>query len=172
MSFKKLNLFLLIFLFLTPTKGEDLSIVETKHDYNVFFGTFDTIDKEGDDQTNLIGLEHKNINLYRDTILGKFSPISGAFISGKNSIYLYTGIQAKYEIGPLSLIPSFTPGYYEKGNGKDLGSELEFKSEIRLDINIFKDSKIGYSYNHISNNDWGNINPGIDNQQFSFSTIF
>ena len=172
MSFKKLNLFLLIFLFLTPTKGEDLSIVETKHDYNVFFGTFDTIDKEGDDQTNLIGLEHKNINLYRDTILGKFSPISGAFISGNNSIYLYTGIQAKYEIGPLSLIPSFTPGYYEKGNGKDLGSELEFKSEIRLDINIFKDSKIGYSYNHISNNDWGNINPGIDNQQFSFSTIF
>ena len=34
---------------------------------------------------------------------------------------------------------------------------LEFKSEIKLsfDLEIFKDTKIGYSYSHISNNDWG-----------------
>ena len=172
MNFKKLNLFLLLFLFLTPVKSEVLKLSENKHEYNLYAGTFDTIDKEGDDQTNLLGFEHKNTNLFRKTILGKFSPVSGAFVSGNNSVYLYTGIQAEYGIGPISLIPSFTPGYYEKGNGKDLGSALEFKSEIRLDINIFKNSKIGYSYNHISNNDWGNINPGIDNQQFSFSKNF
>tara|TARA_B100000787_G_C16085041_1_gene246251 strand:- start:115 stop:633 length:519 start_codon:yes stop_codon:yes gene_type:complete len=172
MNFKKLNLFILVLLFLTPVKSEELTISETANEYNFYSGTFDTIDKEGDDQTSLVGLEHKNVNLYRDTILGKFSPVSGMFISGNSSIYLYTGIQAEYGMGPLTLIPSFTPGYYEKGDGKDLGSALEFKSEIRLDINIFKGAKIGYSYNHISNNDWGNINPGIDNQQISFSKTF
>ena len=98
--------------------------------------------------------------------------MSGGFISGKNSVYLYTGVQAEYEFGPLKIVPSFAPGYYEAGGGKDLGSPLEFKSEIKLNFDIFENSKIGYSYSHISNNDWGDINPGIDNQQISFSKNF
>ena len=73
---------------------------------------------------------------------------------------MYTGVQAEYEIGPLNIIPSFAPGYYEQGDGKDLGMALEFKSEIKFSFDIFKDSKLGYSYSHISNNDWGDKNPG------------
>ena len=49
---------------------------------------------------------------------------------------------------------------------------LEFKSELKFSFDIFKDSKIGYSYSHISNNDWGDINPGVDNQAISFSKNF
>ena len=41
----------------------------------VYTGTFDVIDKEGDDQTSLFGIEHKNPNLFRNTFLGKFSPV-------------------------------------------------------------------------------------------------
>ena len=40
----------------------------------------------------------------------------------------------------MNISPSFTPGYYDKGNGKDLGSALEFKSEIKVGFDIFKDS--------------------------------
>ena len=93
-------------------------------------------------------------------------------MTGDNSLYLYTGIQAEYNLGFLNIIPSFAPGYYEAGDGKDLGSALEFKSEIKFDINIFKNTTIGYSYNHISNNDWGSINPGSNNEQLSISTKF
>ena len=93
-------------------------------------------------------------------------------IFGKNSVYVYTGIEAQYNLGPMKIAPSFTPGYYEKGGGKDLGSALEFKSEISLSLDIFEDTQIGYSYNHISNNDWGSVNPGTDNQIISFSTKF
>ena len=81
-------------------------------------------------------------------------------------------MQAEYSLGPVNILPSFAPGYYEAGDGKDLGSVLEFRSEIKFDINIFKNSKIGYSYNHISNNDWGERNPGINNQQISISRNF
>ena len=77
-------------------------------------------------------------------------------MTGDNSVYLYTGIEGQYGIGKLKILPSFTPGVYEKGNGKDLGSVLEFKSEIKIGFDIFENSKIGYSYSHISNNDWGN----------------
>ena len=145
---------------------------EGENDISIYTGTFDVIDKEGDDQTTLFGIEHKNPNLFRDTFLGKFKPVTGGFVTGNSSIYLYTGIEGQYGIGRLKILPSFTPGFYEKGNGKDLGSALEFKSEIKLGFDIFENSKIGYSYSHISNNDLGEINPGTDNQQITFSKNF
>ena len=145
---------------------------QPNNDISVYTGTFDVIDKEGDDQTSLVGIEHKNPDLFRDTPFGKISPITGAFVTGENSVYFYTGIQAQYGIGPLKIYPSFSPGYYEKGDGKDLGSVLEFKSEINVAFDILENSKIGYSYSHISNNDWGNSNPGTDNQQITFSKNF
>ena len=163
MKLQKLYLLLLLLSF-TPVKSET--------EYSFYAGTFDTIDKEGDDQATLYGLEHNNPVLFRDTFVGRFSPITGGFITDKNSIYLYTGVQAQYEIGLLNITPSIAPGYYDAGNGKDLGMALEFKSEIKMSFDIFQDSKIGYSYSHISNNDWGDRNPGTDNQQITFSKNF
>ena len=149
------------------------SIADDKNnDMSFYIGTFDVIDKEGDDKATLFGVEHKNSELFRNTALGKFSPISGGFITGKNSVYLYTGVEGEYNIGSLKIYPSFAPGYYEKGNGKDLGSVLEFKSEIKIGFDISENSKLGYSYSHISNNDWGDTNPGTDNQQITFSKNF
>ena len=164
MKLKKLYLLLSLLLFFTPVKSDT--------EYSFYAGTFDTIDKEGDDQATLYGIEHNNPILFRDTFVGRFSPITGGFITDKNSIYLYTGVEAQYEIGPMNIVPSFAPGYYDAGNGKDLGMALEFKSELKLSFDIFEDSKIGYSYSHISNNDWGKKNPGTDNQQITFSKNF
>tara|TARA_B110001452_G_scaffold160019_1_gene133153 strand:+ start:81 stop:584 length:504 start_codon:yes stop_codon:yes gene_type:complete len=145
---------------------------EGNNDISVYTGTFDLIDKEGDDKTTLFGIEHKNPNLFRDTLLGNFSPISGGFVTGSRSVYLYTGVEGQYGIGPIKILPSFSPGYYDKGNGKDLGSVLEFKSEIKIGFDLLNNTKIGYSYSHISNNDWGERNPGTDNQQITFSKNF
>ena len=164
MKYKSLYLLLSLLLFFTPVKSET--------EYSFYTGTFDTIDKEGDDEATLYGFEHNNPVLFRDTFVGKFSPITGGFVTDKSSIYLYTGVQAEYEIGPLNVVPSFAPGYYEEGDGKDLGMALEFKSELKFSFDIFKDSKIGYSYSHISNNEWGDKNPGVDNQTISFSKNF
>ena len=143
MKFKLLLLLLIsafTFNFVIADQGEN--------DISIYTGTFDVIDKEGDDQTTLFGIEHKNPNLFRDTFLGKFKPVTGGFMTGDSSIYLYTGVEAQYGIGPLKILPSFAPGYYEKGDGKDLGSVLEFKSEIKFGFDIFENSKIGYSYSH------------------------
>tara|TARA_B100001093_G_scaffold510097_1_gene575349 strand:- start:415 stop:939 length:525 start_codon:yes stop_codon:yes gene_type:complete len=143
-----------------------------RNDISFYAGTFDLIDDEGDDKTSLVGLQHKNPNLFRDTFLGKFSPVSGGFMTGKSSIFLYTGIEGQYDFGPIKILPSFTPGYYEKGDGKDLGSVLEFKSEIKLGLDLFDSSQIGFTYSHISNNDWGDTNPGVDNSTVTFSKNF
>ena len=167
MKFKTL-LLILTFLWNVNLVNAD----EGNKDISFYTGTFDLLDKEGDDQTTLFGVEHKNPDLFRDTFLGKFKPITGAFITGKSSAYRYTGIEGQYGIGPLKILPSFTPGYYEKGDGKDLGDVLELKSEVKFSLDILENSKLGYSYSPISNNDWGEKNPGTDNQQITFSKNF
>ncbi len=167
MKFNIFKINLIFALVFSPAIAEN-----SNSEISFYTGTFDVIDKEGDDQTSLFGVEHKNPDLFRDTVLGKFKPITGAFITGNSSVYLYTGVEGQYGIGPIKILPSFTPGLYEKGDGKDLGNILEFKSEIKVGLDIFENSKLSYSYSHISNNDWGNTNPGTDNQQISFSTNF
>ena len=139
---------------------------------SVYTGTFDTKDKVGDDKTTLMGIEHKNKDLFRDTWIGKFSPTTGAFVTKKSSIYIYTGIETDYDLGPINISPSFAPGYYQAGDGKNLGRALEFKSEIKVGVDLFKNTNLGYSYSHISNNDWGDVNPGTDNQTINFSKKF
>ena len=167
MKFKFLAFLALLTLILNSSLAD-----EGDKDISFYTGTFDVIDKEGDDQTSLFGIEHRNPTLFRDTFLGKFSPVTGGFMTGDSSVYLYTGVEGQYGIGPLKILPSFTPGVYEKGDGKDLGNVLEFKSEIKLGFDIFENSQIGYSYSHISNNNWGDTNPGTDNQQITFSKNF
>ena len=97
----------------------------------------------------------------------------GVMSNSDDAIYLYSGLRKEIQISKKwNFTPSFAPGYYEKGQGKDLGSVLEFKSEIKVGFDIFENSKLSYSYSHISNNDWGDTNPGTDNQQITFSKNF
>ena len=153
-------------------KKDERIFDDQNNNLSVYTGTFDVIDKEGDDKTSLLGVEHKNTDLFRDTLIGTFTTITGAFITGKNSTYLYTGIEGQYKLGPVRILPSFSPGYYDAGEGKNLGSSLEFKSELKVGLDLFKGTKLGYSYSHISNNDWGDTNPGTDNQALTFSKKF
>ena len=93
-----LLIFAFTFNFVIADQGEN--------DISFYTGTFDVIDKEGDDQTTLFGIEHKNPNLFRNTFLGKFSPVSGGFVTGNNSLYLYTGIEKASASIMLSGCPS------------------------------------------------------------------
>ena len=93
-------------------------------------------------------------------------------MTADNATYAYTGIQAQYKIGKLNIIPSFTPGLYGIGDGKDLGYVVEFKSEVQLSLDILSNSELGFSYNHISNASLGENNPGANSYMFNFLKRF
>ena len=57
--------------------------------------------------SGLIGLQHQNDDLFRNSFLGKISPITGGFLTEKSAFYLYTGAQAEYDLGFLTITPSF-----------------------------------------------------------------
>ena len=159
-----------ILFFLSPLKSEEIKDLADPHEYNFFTGMFDFSD-DGKKST-LIGVQHQNENLYRDSIFGTISPVSGFLITGDSATYLYTGIQAQYNIGKMNLTPSFTPGLYGQGDGKDLGHLVEFKSELQLSFDLLKDSELGFSYNHISNASLGDKNPGANSYMFNFLKKF
>ena len=137
---------------------------------NFFTGMFDFSDEK--QSSGLLGLQHQNENLFRNSFLGKLSPITGGFFTEKSAFYLYSGVQAEYELGSLTITPSFAPGYYNYGSGKDLGYPLEFKSEIQMSFNLSDNSYLGMSYNHISNASLGTKNPGANSYMLNFLKQF
>ena len=170
MTLKKYIINLLIITFAFSSIADEKVLKNNNTEFSVYTGMFDFSD-DGKRST-LIGLQHQNENLNRDTFLGNLSPITGAMITADNASYFYTGVQAHYKIGSLNLTPSFTPGYYNAGNGKDLGHALEFKSEIQLSLELPKDSQFGFSYNHLSNASLGDKNPGANSYMLNFLKKF
>ena len=150
--------------------AEEKVLKDQNTEFSFYTGMFDFSD-DGKRST-LIGFQHQNENLNRDTFLGNLSPITGAMITADNATYFYTGVQAQYKIGALNFTPSFTPGYYNQGDGKDLGHALEFKSEVQLSLELPKDSQLGFSYNHLSNASLGDKNPGANSYMFNFFKKF
>ena len=159
---------LISFSFLSFANSEDKKSNDTE--LNFFTGMFDFSDDK--QAAGVFGLQHQNDDLFRNSFLGKLSPITGGFLTENNAFYLYTGAQAEYDLGLFTITPSFAPGYYNSGDGKDLGSALEFKSEIQMSLNLSNSTEFGMSYNHISNASLGDKNPGANSYMINFLKKF
>ena len=159
-----------IFLFLVLSFGvanaEDNA---SGHKWSFYTGTFDFSD-EGKKST-LFGIQHINTGKDKDSFLGILQPVTGLMVTADNAAYVYTGFQI-YNEGPLKFTPSFTPGLYSKGDGKDLGHVVEFKTEIQISYELSSNSEIAISYNHISNASLGDKNPGANSYMFNFIKNF
>ena len=164
-------LILLTFLLLTiSSNAEEIKSNDLNTEFNVYTGMFDFSD-DGKKST-LLGFQHQNENLNRDTFLGNLSPITGALLTADSAAYVYTGVEAQYKIGSLNFNPSFAPGLYHEGDGKDLGHVLEFKTELQISLDMSESSQFGLSYNHLSNASLGSKNPGANSYMFNFFKSF
>ena len=170
MNLKKFIINLLIIAFAFSSIADEKKLKNQNTELSFYSGMFDFSD-DGKKST-LIGFEHQNENLNRDTFLGNLSPITGVLITADNAGYFYTGVEAQYKIGSINFTPSFTPGLYHEGDGKDLGHVIEFKSELQFSLDLSGDSQLGFSYNHISNASLGDKNPGANSYMFNFLKNF
>ena len=137
---------------------------------NFFTGNFDFSD--GKQSALLLGFQHQDENLQRDSFIGNISPITGGFITENSAAYVYTGIEWNYDLGVFVFTPSFAPGLYHEGDGKDLGHILEFKSEVQLTYLPSDLTSFGMSYNHVSNASFEDKNPGANSYMFNFLKKF
>ena len=152
------------------SSSDEKQKIDTGHKYNIYSGMFDFSDNGKKSQ--ILGIQHLNDNLFRDSFIGTIKPITGFMLTADSATYLYTGIQAEYKFGRLNLTPSFTPGLYHEGDGKDLGHLVEFKSELQLSLDLSPSTEFGLSYNHLSNASLGEKNPGANSYMFNFLKSF
>lgn len=91
-------------------------------------------------------------------------PLIGVYFTDKGSVYAYGGFRVEIPVGRHFLIvPMAAVGDYEKGDGKDLGSHLEFKTGAEFDFVYPNGLRIGPVFDHVSNAGIAKKNPGEEN---------
>jgi len=92
-----------------------------------------------------------------------FHPILGYSMTTKKQIYAYGGVSLDLYPNPYFVIaPNFAAGYYNKGDGKDLGFPLEFRSGIEVAVKFKNQMRLGAHVSHTSNASIGRKNPGLE----------
>ena len=99
-----------------------------------------------------------------------FKPHVGLFFSSDSAGYVYGGVGYPFEINDTwSITPSLSAGYYNQGADVDLGYDVEFYSQLKLEYQLNNKAKIGLGIGHISNVDLDDKNPGAETAYLSYS---
>jgi len=102
-----------------------------------------------------------------------FRPQAGFFVTEDSGAYIYGGAGFPFALGEQwSLTPSISAGYYNNGAGKDLGYDLEFYSQLRMEYRLAGGGRVGLGIGHISNAGIGDHNPGAEILYLSYSLAY
>jgi hypothetical protein len=107
-------------------------------------------------------------------------PFVGLEVTTDSAFYFLGGIYLEDNLGKLlsgnknkwNFTPSFGLGYYDDGDGKKLGNNLEFRTTLEISYQLQNDDRIGVSLGHISNANIGTKNPGVEIISLSYQKPF
>ena len=107
-------------------------------------------------------------------------PFAGIELTSDSAFYLISGLYLDDNIGDLvtgennnwNFTPSFGVGYYDDGDGKKLGNNIEFRTTLEFSYQLVNKERIGISFGHISNANIGDKNPGVEIISISYQKPF
>ena len=107
-------------------------------------------------------------------------PFAGFEFTSDSASYFLAGVYLEDNIGTLFtgdksnivFTPSFGAGYYDDGDGKKLGNNIEFRTTFELSYELKNENRIGISFGHISNANIGDKNPGVEVLSFSYQIAY
>jgi lipid A 3-O-deacylase len=86
-------------------------------------------DMNGDESTGTASVEYQ----HDKRLFWEFKPMGGLMGTFDGGFYVYAGVAIDIFLGRrFVLTPSFAPGLYADGDGKDLGHTVEFRSSVKL----------------------------------------
>ena len=128
-------------------------------------GSFDVNDDEDSIEARL---EYRS-----DIKLLWVKPFSGVMVNTNSGVYGYGGILLDVFLGRrLVVTPSFAVGLYHVGAGKDLGSAIEFRSQIEVGFRFDDRSRLALSFDHVSNAGIDDKNPGTEELVLTYAVPF
>tara|TARA_Y100001935_G_C17196016_1_gene452571 strand:+ start:437 stop:925 length:489 start_codon:yes stop_codon:yes gene_type:complete len=121
-------------------------------------GQFDINDSEDTAELRLEYLYGHNI--YDNHF--NLKPFVGIMMNRNSAKYLFSGLRKDFSLSPnLNFTPSLAAGYYDRGRSKDLGHNIEFRSQLEFSYKTDQ-GRVGINVNHISNASIGDKNPGTE----------
>jgi hypothetical protein len=104
-----------------------------------------------------------HVEIRTDYDLWIFNPIAGFIVNTDLAAYGYAGLQTDIFFGRrIVLTPSLSVGWYERGDSKDLGHNIEFRSAVELAYRFDNRSRLGIQFYHLSNASLADENPGTE----------
>ncbi len=96
-------------------------------------------------------------------MLGVVKPWLGVEGTSDGALYGAGGVLVDIYFGRRWVFtPSFGAGYYADGSGKDLGHDIEFRSQLEIGYRFDDRSRISLAVSHLSNAGLGDSNPGTE----------
>lgn len=128
-----------------------------------YVGIFDVTD---DNNSTQFGAEYR----HRDVFYG-LRPTAGLSIDTDGGVYGYGGLNWDIPLGASGfyLTPNFMAGLYHRGDSKRLGGPIEFRSGIEGSYQFNNGHRAGVAFNHISNANIYNRNPGAETLLFNYA---
>jgi hypothetical protein len=103
-------------------------------------------------------------------------PWVGGEVTTRGSFWAGGGVLLDIGIGRFALVPQLGVGGYEAGNGKDLGSALQFRTGVELAYKFEDGSRVALGISHMSDAGITRRNPGTEaiyvNYQVPLTKIF
>lgn len=101
---------------------------------------------------------------------GPFQPAIGVSITEGGDAWIGAGATWNHNFTDnLYVELHLMPGLWKQGDGPDLGHRVEFRSGAEIGYEAANGIKYGLSYDHRSNADISDVNPGIETIQFRVS---
>ena len=92
-----------------------------------------------------------------------FKPWLGLEVTSDGAVYGVGGFLSDFAVGRHMVVtPSIGIGAWHRGGGLDLGSVVEFRSQLELAYRFDDDTRLGAAFSHISNAGIGNHNNGAE----------
>lgn len=100
----------------------------------------------------------------------RIRPFIGIEGNTESATYIYGGGMLDVRFGEhFILSPNAAVGAYFNGDGRDMGSTLEFRTGIEAAWEFDNKMRIGAAFHHISNAGIGDVNPGVETLTLNFS---
>ena len=98
------------------------------------------------------------------------APIGGVMATGDGSVYAYAGFRLDFPVTRrFTVTPNWAVGLYDKGDGRDLGGTVEFRSALDLAYQVGRRAAVGLSFYHLSNAGLYDPNPGSESLVVTWS---
>ena len=107
-------------------------------------------------------------------------PFVGLETTTDSALYILGGIYLEDNLGTLFVgedsnfifTPSFGVGFYDDGDGKKLGNDIQFRTTFEFSYELKNKNRIVISFGHISNANLGDKNPGTEILSLSYQVPF